>query len=158
PYFNGWATAYVYVLIICFEVIVLAASYRIESPAPRPGEVAWRRNEALPGIALLAALPFAGAIGTRNNIFLNALLELGGWFALIVALGLLSEDRRGGGVALFLCVLRAACLGPAQIFYGMVWKPSLLAAPLLEQTVALQQPASVAGLKVDPATAAFITE
>jgi hypothetical protein len=40
----------------------------------------------------------------------------------------------------------------------MVWKPYLLAASLPEQTIALEQPVSVAGLRVDPATAKFIGE
>ena len=158
PYFNGWVTFYTYVLIICFEVIVLLATYHTAPLAPRPNQTAARHSDALLGIALLVALPFAAAIGTANNIFLNALLEIGGWFALILVLGLLIEERTRSRLALPLCILLPTCFGAAQLIYGLVWKPYLLAASLPEQTIALQQPASVAGLRVDPATAQFISE
>ena len=158
PYFNRSVTFYAYVIIICFEIIILAATYHSATPVEAWGQVARRRSDALLGIALLAALPFVGAIGTVNSIFLNAMLGIGGWFALVLVLGLLIEIRTQSRLALFVCIFLPTCFGAAQIAYGTVWKPYLLAAPLLDQTVALQQPASVAGLKVDAATAEFIAE
>jgi hypothetical protein len=159
PYFNNWATFYTYVLIIAFQVIVLMAFYRA-APAvstPKPATTA-QGDSALLGMALLVALPFTAAIGTANNIFLNALYDIEGWFAIILVLGVLIEERTRSRLPLALCILLPTCLGAGQLIYGMVWKPYLLAASLPEQTVTLQQPASVAGLKVDPATARFITE
>jgi hypothetical protein len=158
PYLNHFVTFYTYVLIICFEVIVLAAIYRSAPPVQGPNQGTARRIDALPGVALLAALPFAGAFGTANSIFLNAMFGIGAWFALIMIAGLLIKERTQSKLALSLCILLPTCFGPAQIVYGTVWKPYLLAASLPDHTVALDQPASVAGLRVDPATAEFIAE
>ena len=158
PYFNNWASFYMYVLIICFQVVVLLATYRTGVWAPKPNQEAVQRLDLLLGIGLLVAFPFVGAIGTTNNIFLNTLIDIGGWFALILILGLLIEERTRSRFVLSLCILLPACLGATQLIHGRVWKPYLLAASLPAQTITLEQPASVAGLKVDSATAKFIAD
>ena len=158
PHFNNSATFNVYALLICLEVAVLLAIPHSAPPAPNPNNVALQRNERLTGIAILTALPFAGAFGTANYIFLNALGDIAGWFALALVLGLMIEERTRSRFALPICTLLPACFGAWQIIYGTIFVPYALAAPLPNQTVALQQPASVKDLKVDPATAQFIAE
>jgi len=157
-WFNGYITFYIFVLIVCFQLIVLVATYGNKSAASRPRLGAGRRSDALAGIALLVALPFAGAFGTANIIFLNAMFGVGAWFGLIMVLGLLIDERTRSNWALALSILLATGFGAAQITYGLVWQPYALASPLPDQTVSLQEPASVAGLKVDSATADFITQ
>jgi hypothetical protein len=158
PYFNGWKTFYSYVLIVCFQVIVLFASYPAPPADLKPSASAMRSESARLGIALLATLPFVAAVGTANHIFFNALHDIAAWFALILVLALLIGQRIHSRWVLSLCLLLPACLGATQLVYGMVWKPYLLAATLREQTVPLAGPPSVAGLKVDPLTANFIAE
>jgi hypothetical protein len=158
PYFNGLVTFYILVLIVCFQVIVLVATNRNGPAASGPRRVTARRSEVLPGIALLALLPFAGAFGTGNSIFLNAMFGIAAWFGLILVLGLFIKERTGSRWALALCILLPTCFVAAQVTYGTVWQPYMLATTLPNQTVTLHQPASVAGLKVDSATAEFLTE
>jgi len=142
PYFNNWASFYMYVLIICFQVIVLLATYRTGVWAPEPNQEAVQRLDLLLGIGLLVAFPFVGAIGTTNNIFLNTLIDIGGWFALILILGLLIEERTRSRFVLPLCILLPACLGATQLIHGRVCKPYLLAASLPAKALTLEQPAT----------------
>jgi hypothetical protein len=157
PYFNRSVTFYTYVLIICFQIIVLLATYRIAPPAPKPNQAEVRSGNTRLGLALLLFLPFVAAIGTTNWIFLNALYDIEAWFALILVLALLIEERTRSRLALPLCILLPTCFVASQLAYCRIWRPYLSARWLPEQTVALHEPVSVAGLKVDPATAAFIS-
>lgn len=157
PYFNGSVTFYTYVLIICFQVIILLATSRLAPSAPIPNQVEGRGGNTLLGLAVLLFLPFVAAFGTTNRIFLNALNDMEAWFALILVLGLLIEERVRSRLVLPVCTLLPTCFVASQLVYGRIWKPYLSPTWLPEQTVALQEPVSLAGLKVDPATAAFFS-
>jgi hypothetical protein len=157
PYVNRFTTFYVYVLVAGFELTVIVATLGAAGGAG-PQRTAEQRGEAWLGLAVLAMVPFAGAFGTVNNIFLNALFGVAAWFALMLIAGLLIEERTRWRLALPACVLLPACFAAFQIVFGSVWRPYLLAAPLPAQTVPLREPVGASGLKVDPATAQFIAE
>lgn len=107
---------------------------------------------------MLFTLPFAGAIGTRNQIYINMILNMAPWFGLLLLLAtLLSWLHRIQWIAPALCVLFSlfAC---AQIVTGCLFDPYRLLSGLSGQTQAtlIGHPATT--LKLDPVTSEYFTQ
>jgi hypothetical protein len=150
PYFNRFQTIYVYVLILVLQLAVLLGMRWPQIRAPRLAQL--RPNGRFAGIAALTTLPIIGAFGTSNLLWLNALLDSVPWIALVVLSAVVIEFQVRRPSVAILPVLLVAGFTTAQIAYGIVMRPYLLAEPLFKQTVKLDFPETVIGLKVDPPT------
>jgi len=107
---------------------------------------------------LLFSLPFVGAIGTVNHIYINMLMNMAPWFGLILLLiTLLSWLHQIQWIAPVMCVLFSlfAC---AQIVTGCLYDPYRLRTGLLGQTQATEIGYPATTLKLDPTTSEFFMQ
>lgn len=107
----------------------------------------------------LLALPFASALGTWNSIFINVLMEVMYWLALLLVLFQLlpAPAQALRGVRLALLALPALVL-TEQIAYGLLWAPYLQVENMFRQQtpLVLGAPLRPARLLVDAPTAEYL--
>ena len=147
---NGSMLAYLAMVLV---LVTLAAGL--------PGRLGWTRREVIAFTLLalwLGALPFFGAAGTTHRLYVNALLHLPSFFAVIVLLAAVADRRVGSMWLAPSAALLVAALGAGQFVSGFLVQPYRLATPKWEQTVPVPvgEPASM--LRLDPATAGFVAE
>ncbi|MCC2547915.1 hypothetical protein LJY25_15805 [Hymenobacter sp. BT175] len=106
-------------------------------------------------LAWLFGLPFFGAVGTINNIFLNVLIDVAPWLVIVVALGLEMPAglQRAGVVAL--CLAWPAFYLTEQIARGVLITPYVQSATAFAQTEPLRVAGMKSELRVDKPTAVF---
>jgi hypothetical protein len=106
-------------------------------------------------IALLFCLPIAGSIGTGNPLYINILMNMAPWFALILLLLThLSWVLSIRWIAP-LGVIFFTSFASVQIVSGSLYGPYMLNAGLLEQTQTTEIGHPVTKLKLDPLTSEF---
>lgn len=107
---------------------------------------------------LLFFLPFVTAAGTTHRIYINALLHLGPFFALIALCGLLVARRTGSWLPWSLTLLLTSGVALSQFFHGGFFVPYRLPTSLvaMQESVEIGVPAT--RLRVDPGTALFTRE
>lgn len=109
----------------------------------------------------LLALPLICSIGTYNNIFINALLDLNYWLAAICLLYANMPESATDKLLLKVMVfLVPALMTTEQFVYGLLRGPYLQAADTPQQTVPVEVGAvhRSATLKLDAATAGFVQD
>jgi hypothetical protein len=156
PYFNNYLTVHLYALALALQLAVLCVMRWPLIRAWRP-EKLWP-GEKLAGILVLITLPFIGAFGTSNSLWLNTLFDAVPWIGLILLCALAMELHVRPQIVALVPVVLIAGFTTAEIAYGIIWRPYLLAEPLHKQTVPVQYPETVAGLKVDSATSQAFNE
>jgi hypothetical protein len=109
----------------------------------------------------LLALPLASSLGTWNQIFINVLLELMYWLALLLILFQLlpTPAQLIPGVRLAFLAAPALVLAE-QTVYGIGWGPYLQAENMWQQQVPITvgRPPQTASLLVDAPTAQYVGE
>ncbi len=104
---------------------------------------------------ILFLLPFVGAVGTGNYIFVSTLWYMAPWFSLLlillVALALLLKNR----LVLAVGALIIGSFASAQIVSGCLYGPYRLNTGLLGQTQATEVGYPTTVLKLDSATSEF---
>jgi hypothetical protein len=118
-------------------------------PAPEGQKPGASRCESLLVIAFLAALPLAGAFGTRNPVNINLIHHLGPALALFLLLLVDVARRLGGSSVLVGGGLLAAAFGCAQIIVAGARDPYDM-KPILTNTVATEVGVPPTVLKLDP--------
>jgi hypothetical protein len=136
--FTAWA-------MLLLGVTAWAAWKRPAPDGQKPGA---SRCESLLA-AFLAALPLAGAFGTRNTLTINVIHHLGPALALLLLLLLDVARRLGGSSVLVGGGLLAAAFGCAQIIVAGARDPYDM-KPILTNTVATEVGVPPTVLKLDP--------
>ncbi|WP_214170142.1 hypothetical protein [Geoanaerobacter pelophilus] len=106
----------------------------------------------------LFCLPFAGAVGTGNHIYINMLMNMAPWFGVLLLLvTLLSWLYRSPWLAQVMCLLFSlfAC---SQIVTGSFNDPYRLLTGLSGQTQATQVGYPATTLKLDPMTSEYFNQ
>jgi hypothetical protein len=105
---------------------------------------------------MLILLPFAGAFGTTNPVYLNAAFQAPIWMAAI-ALALISMARRYGSQNLLpIVLLPIAGFATAQFINGHVLHPYALRTNLFKQDTPTEIGSPATTLLLDPPTSRFI--
>jgi hypothetical protein len=123
-------------------------------PASDPGT---NRKRAIVGL-LLTGSAGAAAFGTANPIYLNLMLALGGWFALLVLAVRYASARLDWSGAGEIAILTVLALAAVQIVGGTVTAPYGLNEGLLRQTVVTSVGSPPARVSLDPATHTLVVE
>ena len=109
-------------------------------------------------IAVMFSLPFIGAVGTGNPIYINTVYQMAPWFGLLVILlSTLSWLLKHRWI-LSLGGLILASFACAQIVLGSLSIPYRLNTGLLGQTQITRIGAPTSILKLDPATSEFFNK
>ena len=121
------------------------------------GIMSRRERVALFGAAtLLAILPAIGAVGTANALMTQFIRHAAPLFAaLVVATAILALAGRWRPFAPVMCAA-VAILSSVQLFFVVLLYPYRLPQAGFSQTIELNVPPHMAGLKVDVLTHAFI--
>lgn len=122
------------------------------APSPTPGRLF---TLVLAGLFLFA-LPFLVAAGTTHRIYINALLHLGPFFALIFVVALAVSHRVQSATPWLLTLVLTTLVALSQFFHGSFLRPYRLPQPLwtMHEATPIGHPASQ--LRLDPASARFV--
>ncbi|MDB5695128.1 MAG: hypothetical protein JWN21_671 [Sphingomonas bacterium] len=151
---NLYGTTYGFYIAAAFFAALMAFDAICE------GRRAWQREGRSWGVVVLlglaCALPF---LGTNTGILARSGLNAGPLFTATAVLAL-TVARRGvlANWAGSACVIGVAALAALWVFLNTVWSPYGVNGGWSRQTVRLDSPASVAGLRVSAGTAALATE
>jgi hypothetical protein len=125
---------------------------------PAAAREAGRKNVvvAVVASAVLGSLAIACAVGTNNPLLTQFIRHMAFIFAALALLtALLGLAGKQPAFAPSVCAV-VAILMTAQLYVTVLLYPYRLARPASDQSVALEKPVFLKGLKVDPATYAFI--
>jgi hypothetical protein len=107
-------------------------------------------------VAMVAVLPAIGAFGTNNPLLTQFIRHMGPLFAALAMLfAFLAFAGNKRHLAPIACAV-VAVYAVAQLTVTVLYQPYRLPRPALEQTVVLEAPPHMRGLKVDPETAEFV--
>jgi tetratricopeptide (TPR) repeat protein len=107
-------------------------------------------------LSLLAILPFLGAIGTSNPLFVNTVFHHSTWY-LLIGMMLLGWGKALGSDPLGeLLLIILAAHGVKQTVYAMIHQPYRLVGPLTAQTESIEVGSPATSIKMSPAAANFI--
>ncbi|TGE15558.1 hypothetical protein [Hymenobacter elongatus] len=145
----------VWFLALLLVVLAIFCAAYLEQPFKK---IKWRKVIIA---SWLIILPFVGAIGTYNNLFMNMMLDLNYWLALfcILYVSMPATVSQATLVRIIVFMVPAIVIAE-QCTYGLVLAPYLQAANMLEQTVPVsfdKTPATTV-LQLDPKTASFMGE
>ncbi|WP_354579946.1 hypothetical protein [Hymenobacter sp. UYP22] len=142
----------VWFLAIMLVVLAMFSAVYLEQPRKK---VDWNKIIIA---GWLVMLPFVGAIGTYNNLFINVMLDINYWLALLCIL-YVSMPAIAHSTAVRVIVFLVPTLVIAQQYaYGLLYAPYLQAANMLQQNVpvTLGRNHTSTVLQLDAKTAAFI--
>jgi hypothetical protein len=144
----AWFIAVLLIVAAMFSAAYLEVPYK---------KLKWRK---LIIAAWMFVLPFVGAIGTYNNLFINLMMDINYWFALMLIMFVSMPVVARSLVARIVVFVVPAIIIAEQCTYGLLLAPYLQAANMLEQTipVTVGKSHTPAVLKLDPKTAEFMVE
>jgi hypothetical protein len=164
PYYLFDVVRFHFTWLVLFGATVVAAGFSTEASgeggarrdaAPSAGQ---RRGRVLLALVLFA-LPFAGAVGTNNIIYVGMTYTLGPWLALVV---LLLDSTAGDGRNPLLrqaAAVMLACFCAVQIVGGAYEAPyRVRAGGLGQQTQVTEVGYPSTRLKLDPQLGTFLTD
>ncbi|WBO84960.1 hypothetical protein [Hymenobacter yonginensis] len=144
----------VWFLALLFVVTAMFAAAYLEQPFRK---LKWRKIIIA---AWLILLPFVGAVGTYNNLFMNFMLDINYWLALFCIMFVSMPAVSVLPVVRGIVFLVPALVIAEQSAYGLVFAPYVQATNMMEQKVpvALGQTHAPVVLQLDAQTAAYMTE
>lgn len=107
-------------------------------------------------LSLLAVLPFLGAIGTSNPLFVNTVFHHSTWYLLIGMMMMGWGKALGSDLLGELLLIILAAHGVKQTVYAMINQPYRLVGPLTAQTERIEIGFPATALKMSSAAANFI--
>ncbi|MDU0370364.1 hypothetical protein ACFPAF_08180 [Hymenobacter endophyticus] len=142
----------VWFLALMLVVLAMFSAAYLEQPHKK---VKWRK---LIIAGWLLMLPFVGAVGTYNNLFINIMLDINYWLALLCILYVSMPAIAHSTVVRVVVFLVPALVIAEQYTYGLLYAPYLQAANMLQQNVPVTLGSShtPATLQLDAKTAAFM--
>ncbi len=146
---------YLEAIIICGALIALfrLGSRRVAAhPTPVPGIAIHLALLSL----LLVTLPFAGAFGTTNPIYLNAGFQASCWAAAVILLLVIIAQQFGVPMAVPIAILPIAIFATAQFINGDVLHPYGLRTNLFGQNTPTAVGSPSTSLLLDAPTSHFI--
>ena len=144
----------VWFLVLLFVITAMFSATYLTQPL---GKVKWRKT-VIP--VWLLVLPFVGAVGTINNLFMNFMMDINYWLALFCLLFVNMPTIASLPAVRSLVFLVPAIIIAEQCAYGLLFAPYVQAADTFAQQVPVSlgrshRPASV---QLDAQTAAYVTE
>lgn len=159
---TGWKNAYIYIVIISLQLSILLA-YKLKEKS-----ISYRFFSENFNILLLLSLlfltPFIGAFGTRNIIFLNALIHSAPWFVTILILLIYLAKKIKSQVIISLFIIIPSLVTTTQIIDGNTFIPyhalffTKNKSNQFHQTEKVVEISRLSGIYVDKKTKTFLLE
>ncbi|TGE23238.1 hypothetical protein [Hymenobacter metallicola] len=144
----------VWFLALLFSVVAMFAAAYLEQPYRK---LKWRKIVV---VFWLLLMPFVGAVGTYNNLFINFMLEINYWLAVLCILYVSMPNVAALPLVRIVIFLVPIFIVTQQYTYGMLLAPYVQAANMLQQSepVTFGKTHTPAELLVDPKTAHYMEE
>jgi hypothetical protein len=150
-----------FIWLVLLGVTAVAAGFSAESSGERGDSQAiqgQRRARVLLGLVLFV-LPFVGAIGTNNMIYVGMTYTVGPWLALVVLLLNSTSDNGRSPLLLQAAAVMLACFCATQIIRGAYEAPyRVRVGGLALQTQDTEVGYPATRLKLDPQLGTFLTD
>lgn len=158
-YSNMWIDAYFYIIIILFLLSILISINIAKKSINIWQRIRYPNKNMI--LLLLLITPFLGVVGTANTIFLNMLLHLAPWFALIILLlSELSKHYRSMFI-LSIFIILPGIVTVSQIIDGNLFTPYYSVfnenkSDFFKQTESVTELPLLDGVMVDNKTKTFL--
>ena len=158
---NRPINAYFYIIIISFQTVLLLV-FSLRAKLSRVTLESFYNKILI--MAYLFIVPFLGSFGTANPLFLNVLIHLAPWFAIIIFLTIELSDYIKNHVVQAIFIIIPALVTTSQVIDGNIYTPyytsfrNLNHAAYFDQTQSADELPLLAGVKIDKDSKKFLLE